>query len=704
MAVVDDDPVLALAASLGVTAAYTNYKGEPTRASREAVLAVLAALGQPVGTDREASERRLELERARWSEGPTCAVAWDGALDLPLRVPAEVDADVHVDVVLEGGGTVTARARLFELPATDHAWPGGHVHCIRHVTMALPAPGYHRAAWQVGERRGETFVIAAPRRAWGSASERARGWGVFAPVYAMRDAGRGGCGDLGSLRALADAVATRGGRYVGTLPLLAAFLDEPLQPSPYGPASRLAWNELYLDLPRAPGLELAARARDLLADAGRAIDRDQLARRPLIDYRAQYAWRREVIDALAAAAWGNPALRAQLEAFARRPHATSYAAFRAMGELQRTPWLRWAAADREAVRGATSFDRLPETIDLARARTHLYAQWAMDHQLSELGQGDAGLYLDLPVGVGRDSYDVFCHVDLFAPGAATGAPPDPLFVGGQDWGLPPLHPERIRADGWAYVAEVVRHHMQHAAMLRIDHVMGLHRLYWVPVGFPATDGVYVAYAADEQWAIVTLESHRNRCAVAGEDLGTVPPVVPVAMREHGASGLYVRQFAMPAAAGTPPPLPSADAVACLNTHDTPTFAGWWLGADIDVMRELGLLTADAAAAEREVRLEQRRACVAALVAAERVPAELDPSAPGSAAVIVGALYRELATGPAHDVLVTVEDLWLEPDPQNVPGTSIERPNWHRPWSRTVSEALADPAVIAVLDAVAAARR
>lgn len=704
MTVVHDDPVLALAASLGVTAAYINYKGEPTRASRDAVLAVLAALGQPVGTDREASERRLELERARWNEGPVCAVAWDGALDLPLRVPAELDAEVQVDVVLEGGGTVTVRSRLFALTATDHAWPGGRVHCIRHVELALAAPGYHRAAWQVGDRRGETLVIAAPRRAWGGPTERARGWGVFAPVYAVRERGSGSCGDLGSLRRLADAVGARGGRYVGTLPLLAAFLDEPFQPSPYAPASRLAWNELYLELSRAPGLELAPRARDLLVDGGRGIELDRLAERALIDYRAQYALRRPVIDALAAAAWDNPTLRAELEAFARGPHATSYAAFRAVGETRRTPWLRWPASDREAVRGAVSLDRVPETIDPVAVRTHLYAQWAMDRQLAELGQCDAGLYLDLPVGVGRDSYDVFRHVDLFAPGAATGAPPDPLFVGGQDWGLPPLHPDRIRADGWEYVAAVVRHHMQHAAMLRIDHVMGLHRLYWVPVGFKATDGVYVAYAADEQWAIVTLESHRNRCAVAGEDLGTVPPDVPTAMREHGASGLYVRQFAMPVGDGAEPPPPLAEAIACLNTHDTPTFAGWWLGADIDVMRELGLLTPDAAAAAHLTRLDQRRACVAALVAACLVPAELDPSAPGSSAAVVGALYRELASGPAHDVLVTVEDLWLEPDPQNVPGTSIERPNWHRPWSRTLDAALSDPAVIAVLDAVAAARK
>jgi 4-alpha-glucanotransferase len=696
------DPVHALAARLGVTAAYTGWDGRPVTATRESVLAVVAALGHPVGTDREAIERLGHLERAWWHDGPPCAVAWDGLLDLPLRVPADADAQVHVDVVLESGETVTARPRLYDLEPTHHATVDGRVYCLRHVRVALPAPGYHRAAWTIGERAGEAQVIAAPARAWGAADQRPRGWGVFAPVYALRERQRGGAGDLGSLARLAAHVGQRGGRYVGTLPLLAAFLDEPLQPSPYAPASRLAWNELYLDLFRAPGIDLAPRARELLADRDRGAERERLAAAPLVDYRAQYAWRRAVIDELAAAAWAAPALRAELEAYARAPDVLGYAAFRAVGERTRAPWLRWSVADRDAARDTTSLAAVAPAVDVTRLRTHLYAQWAMDRQLAELAGGAAGLYLDLPVGVGRDSYDVFRYVDLFAPGASVGAPPDPLFVGGQDWGLPPLHPERLRGGGWRYLADVIRHHMKHAAMLRVDHVMGVHRLYWVPVGFPATDGVYVAYAADELWAILALESHRNQCAVAGEDLGTVPPDVPVAMRRHGASGLFVRQFAMPGAADSIP-APRSDAIACVNTHDTPTFAGWWRGDDITTMLELGFVTPEQAARDRDGRAHLRGTCLAALAGAGWIEGGMDPDAPATLAAVVTALYRELARGPAHDVLVTIEDLWLESRPQNVPGTSTERPNWHRPWAKTVEAALADPAVVAVLDAVAAVR-
>jgi 4-alpha-glucanotransferase len=712
---VSDDPVLALAASVGVTAGYSSWQGQPVRASREAVIAVLGALGHPIASDADAIAAREAVERERWaSVGPTCAVAWDGELDLRLRVPAELDGDVVVEVELEvGGGPVTATARLFALVATDHAWPGGVVHCVRHLRMPLPAWGYHRARWRVaadggGEVSGETPIIGAPSRAWGApatgsgdadATARARGWGVFAPVYAVRERARGGAGDLGSLSVLAADVARRGGTYIGTLPLLAGFLDELYQASPYAPASRLAWNELYLDLFRAPGLEHAPAARALLAElAGEAT---RLFDQPLVDYRAQYAWRRQVIDALAAAAWASP-LADELAAFSTG-HALGYAVFRAIGEQTRAPWTSWTDGERAAAREATSLAGLAEIVDGTRVRSHLYAQWAMEQQLAELAAGGVGLYLDLPVGVGRDSYDVFRASELFAQGASTGAPPDPLFVGGQDWGLPPLLPERNRAGGWRYVVDVVRHHMRHARMLRVDHVMGLHRLYWVPVGFPATDGVYVHYPAEELWAVLVLESHRNRCAIAGEDLGTVPPEVPSAMRRVGASGLYVRQFVMPPVTGVvvAPPLPPA--IACLNTHDTPTFAGWWAGDDIEIMRELGLLTLDGAQRARAERADQKRVCVEALVAAGALPAGLVADAPGTPELVVAALYAELATGPAHDVLVTAEDLWLETSPQNVPGTSTERPNWCRPWSKPLSDALTDPAYVAVMDTVAKLR-
>ena len=285
------------------------------------------------------------------------------------------------------------------------------------------------------------------------------------------------------------------------------------------------------------------------------------------------------------------------------------------------------------------------------------------------------------------------HRDRFLTGLAAGAPPDALFLGGQDWGLPPLHPERERAAGYAYVRACLAAHMAHARMLRIDHVMGLYRLYCVPRGLAATDGVYLRYRADELYALVTLESHRHQCAVAGEDLGTVPPEVRPALARHGIARLYVGQFNMPAAVGAAMTPPVADQVASLNTHDTPTFAGWWRGGDLDDQRDLGLID-DAQHAQGLAERAQTRAAL--------LGGGDDPSDAG-AATAMRACTAALAASPAHLVLITVEDLWLEPRTQNVPGTTDARPNWQRPWARSLDEVLADPAVDAALAAVDAAR-
>jgi len=219
--------------------------------------------------------------------------------------------------------------------------------------------------------------------------------------------------------------------------------------------------------------------------------------------------------------------------------------------------------------------------------------------------------------------------------------------------------------------------MRRAGMLRVDHVMVLHRLYCVPAGMRATDGVYVRYAADELYAILALESHRHQCALVGEDLGTVPPYVPPTMQKHNMAGLYVAEFALPGAIA-----PSATQVACTNTHDTPTFGGWWNGTDIDDKLALGLIDAAQSEAEHAARAEARE------------------TLGGDATAALYATTRAMAASEAPVVLATLEDAWLEPRPQNVPGTAHERPNWRRPFAHDADAALDDPRVEALLAAAA----
>ncbi len=682
-----------LARAAGIDADYLSWRGELTAASDDAIWQALHALAPDLGIDVAAPDALARLEARRWAElVPPVVVAWDGELTVPLRVRADVDGGWELDVTLESGGQHTARGTLFELSADSHAHPGGIVHCIRraHTSLGVNALGYHQLRWRVGDAVGDALVIAAPTRAYGGPGTFERRWGVFAPVYGLASPTSGQAGDLGTLRELFESVDARGGSYVATLPILAAFLAEPCAFSPYSPASRLYWNELYLDLPR-----FAAALEQTIPNAPTGPFS------PLIDYRAQYAWRRPIIDQLARAFFADPDRTGAVAAWASKHGVFDYAAFRAIGEAQRAGWRSWPAELQNGTKLARTRD---DAIALAaragaepaRVDTHVFAQWAMQSQLAALHGQRVALYLDLPVGVSMDAYEVWRWRRLFLPGLAAGAPPDALFLGGQNWGLPPMSPIALRRGRYKYFIDCVRQHMRVAGMLRVDHVMGLFRLYCVPAGRAATDGVYLRYAADDLLAILTLESRRAACAVAGEDLGTVPEHVRPAMAKHGFYRLHVGQWAFPSIAGHASAAPPPGAIASLDTHDTATFAGWWNGADVTDARDLGLIDAHQ---EHDQRAERERTKTALLAMAP----------PGPLPDIERAMFAataELAAGPADVLLVALDDLVLEPVPHNVPGTSTERPNWQRRvpgWANVLDDLKAPPAAAATIAAVSAAR-
>ena len=680
-----------LARAAGLDPDYTGWNGAPTKASDEAVGKVLIALGiDPQGSI-------AAIEAARWQHRvPPVVIGWDGALDLPFAVVADRDGTWEATVTTESGRTVTAHGTLFTLPADSHAHPGGVVHCIRRARLDLGGElGYHQLAWRCRDEHGTAHAICAPLRAWGGPGQGARRWGVFAPVYGLASAASGQCGDLATLAQLFAAVERRGGAYVATLPILAQFLGVPgagdaAQPfafSPYSPASRLYWNELYLDLGKLAG-ELGMPAP--VAPPNPAD--------PLIDYRTQYHWRRLALDPMAERALALPEVSRAITAWATERGAYDYAAFRAFGEHHRAGWSAWPAALRDAPPPIPTREAaIALGADAKALDTHLVAQWAMQRQLDAIAKRPASLYLDLPVGVSCDAYEVWRHRELFLTTLAAGAPPDALFLGGQNWGLPPLSPAALRADGYRYFIACVRHHMRVAGMLRVDHVMGLFRLYCVPEGHAATDGVYLRYHAEELLAILALESRRAKCALVGEDLGTVPDGVRPAMTRHGLFRLHVGQWFLPAKPGDPTGASPPESVASLNTHDTATFAGWWRGADIADQRDLGLITAEHEQRERALRARSRAAVVAT---APDLPALDD-----EARAMVGTTL-ELALGPAEVMLVSLDDLALEPVPHNVPGTTTQRPNWQRRvagWETALDADTAEPAASATLAGICAAR-
>ncbi len=655
--------LVALAAAHGVRSGYEAYDHTRRRTPDEALVGVLAALGIPIDHPREAPGLLAEA-RAGVREGvlePVLVHRPGPPVRHRLTLPARVSPDrVRVRVRREDGTVGQGPlAELLRGPARPG--PGGGPALVEHRFVLAgdlaATPGYHRLEVEGPGVEASALVVSAPARA--PAPERT--WGVFSPLHAVRTDQDWGVGTYRELAGLGDWTRELGGSLVGTLPLNGAFLDGPfVEPSPYRPASRLAWNELYVEVTALPELAGCPEARRLLGSARFRRRLDCLRAAPRSDPAGTLAAKREVLELLAASLAGRDSHRSRaLAAFlAGRPEIEAYARFRAATETL-GPWPTWPGVRPGRVPARSA----PED----RVRYHRYAQWVAETQLAGAA-ARGGLYLDLPVGVHPWGFDPWFHRGSFVTGASGGAPPDRFQAAGQNWGINPLHPEGVRRDHYRYPIALFRHAMRHAAVLRIDHVMGLHRLWCIPEGAAATEGAYVTYRAEELRAVAVLEASRAGTVLVGEDLGTVAPAVRAAMARDGMLRSHVHQFA--ATPRAPFPDPPRSSLASLATHDLPPFASWWAGLDIDDRARLGALS-PALARRRRAERARLRDRVGRLLGA--------PPTPGQA---LGAFLLHLARGPAPLVMVDLEDLWGEAEPQNRPGTGPEEGNFVRRWSRT----------------------
>jgi 4-alpha-glucanotransferase len=668
-------PLDQLASAFGVITSYHDIDGTRRRAAPEALVAVLRALGAPL-------ERTVDAADALRAIGARAA---------PLRVEP-------IHVIREGTapairlvGRSDARAQLVlrredgsfeEWSAVGRPVPDAGVPATSFA-IDCPLPwGLHELTLEFGPDRFRTSIVHAPRLAPAPSSRRS--WGVFAPMHAYGDRVSGGVPTYSDLTRLARWIAASGAEWISTLPLLASFLDEPFEPSPYVPASRLFWNDLYIDAARAPGADYEHMLPAIVPDSG-----------DFVDYRCVADAQHRILRAAARRFFDSggerdPAFRGWMDAHSR---AAEYARFRSLCDRFRQPFDAWPAPLPPDVLDAESMAE--------SERFHAWAAWVADRQIadisSETRNGAARLYLDLPLGVHRSGFDTWHEPALFASGISVGAPPDPFFRAGQNWGFPPLDPSAMRMDGLRYIRDCLRHHLESAGMLRLDHVMSLERLFWIPEGMPAVEGVYVRYPRDELIALLTLEAHRHGAVIVGEDLGTVTPEIRQALAANGILRMYVAQFEFAPESDPPIAAPAANTVAALNTHDLPTFAAFWGGLDIEDQVALGQLdevARDRALAERD-RLRTR---LGQWAGAEGL-AEDD-----AARRVLLTLLDWIAASDAAIHIVNLEDLWLETRPQNTPGTTVERPNWRRRAKHDVASLVADTGVAEQLVRIDARRR
>jgi 4-alpha-glucanotransferase len=682
-----------LAGRYGVQASFVGTDGRVHRAEDAVIVAILAALGAPIASGSEVADALAERRQAEGSKAlePILVHRVGGPAWAEVTLPGRVHPrDVWCTVALEDGQVWRQRltASITRMQAVG---PVGVEQANRYRfrldrggTEPI-APGYHRVVVEWPGAQASALLIAAPR-----CPAADRGWGLFLPLYALRTEQDWGVGSYADMAELGHWAKEMGASMLGALPLYPAFLDPPADPSPYLPVSRLAYNEVFVDPTVLPELAAAPEARRLLGDDEFRRQLSSAHHSTLVDYETVSHLRRQVLAPMAEALLATGSARR--EAFCAwvdaHPELLAYARFRAAGDrLGHRPGTE-APPRPERLGGTPGPDSEPAL------GYHLYAQWVAAQQLSAAGSA-VPLYADLPIGVHPDGFDPVWAPGAFVRGAHGGAPPDLFFAGGQDWAFPPLHPERIRDDGYHYFIGVLRRAFRHADYLRVDHIMGLQRLYWIPEGFDARHGAYVSYRADELNAVVALEAHRAGAVVVGEDLGTVPDGVRARMAEDGMLRSWVLQFESTGVDALPP-APSG-MLASWGTHDLPRFVSYLSGEDIDEQEREGNLAPTEAAAARTSRALWRAALLRALGVDD------GPDKSGVAALALRGCLLHLASSAADLVLVDLEDLWGERQPQNRPGTGVGAANWRRRGSRTLSQARRDNGTTGFLRALRAVR-
>ena len=696
---------LQLAELIGVEARYTDAFGQTREVSDDTLLALTAAFGLP--SDPVRARRQLEEQRRFLPLGLEAAhlvQVEDQRPEVLLRLPPgcrRVFWSCHLADGDERSGQVMVDGNC----------------SLERFAMTLPSGlplGYHRLEIEANGINAGADLIVAPDRCYLPAElgPGSRNWGLSCQLYGLRSERNWGIGDFTDLAALARAAGRCTGSVVGINPLHALFAAEPRHVSPYSPSSRSQLDYLYIDVTAVPGFAEDETIRELTGGQWFGATHWAARSAELIDYGAVAACKRSVLEALfrrfrsfelgvngTAISTAGRAFRDFQQSGGQS--LADFAVFEALHEhhlreRRQFSWHSWPAPMRNP--------RSPQVAAFAaehrdRVEFFQFLQWEADRQLAAASRAgreaglSIGLYRDLAVGADPNGAEAWADQELVAPGASIGAPPDALSRGGQNWGLAPVNPLVLRCQGFAPFIASLRANMRHAGILRIDHVMSLNRLYWIPNGMEAKAGAYVNYPFKELIRLVALESWRQACAVVGEDLGTVPDGFRDTMRSANILSYRIFVFERQSDGAFVPPAQYPElAAASAATHDIATLKGFWLGGDITWRRRLGLYPdRHAQEAEAAERHRDRRLLLDALAREELIaPAQIGEFLPkGGEPVytteLADAILAYLGRSRARLMLVQLEDVLSEVEQANLPGTTEAHPNWHRRLPRSLEE-------------------
>ncbi len=712
----------------GIEESYWDILGNFHETKPEAKLSILSAMGFDTGSEQALAGSLREFEERLWRRilEPVHVIRWNGGgITVPVSLPEALwGEELSWKTLLEDGNEMSGGFR----PS------GGEFRDMRDIdggTVArldLPLPGdipegYHRLSVEVAGEPAQSTLIVAPSKAYAPPwlKEGKRLWGIACHLYSLRSENNWGIGDFTDLASLSRITADFGGAAVGINPLHALFPPYPDHASPYSPSSRLFLNPLYIDVTREPEFQNSHEIRAIAESEG-FIERLARARdASYVDYPLISAIKLVMLKRMhdffaerhPPGAKDDPR-RADFDAFMKEGGEAlrRFTLFQALNEhFEGAPWNRWPGDYRRPDSdGSGNFARANQR----RLEFHAYQQWLAERQLAEAAEAcagagmEVGLYMDLAVGADPNGADAWCEPDAIVHNAGFGAPPDAFNAQGQDWGMPPFHPHGLREKAYAPFIAMLRVNMRHAGALRVDHVMGLMHFYWIPPGEKACQGAYVRYPFDDLLGILALESVRNRCLVIGEDLGTVPEGFRERMAKEGALSYRVMRFERHADGlfkrpGAYPAL----SLSTSATHDLSTIKGHWLGHDLELRRNLGFYeTEEERRADEDSLRRELDLLIAALKDQGLVPESFPDGKAGEEETVrrlVVAVERFLARSPSQLLKVNLDDLLVEADPLNLPGTVGEYPNWRRKNSISLEALGDDPFVNEVIRAVKSER-
>ncbi|MGI8724583.1 MAG: 4-alpha-glucanotransferase [Methyloceanibacter sp.] len=558
---------------------------------------------------------------------------------------------------------------------------------------------------------GDANVTVPQSAFWPSFLVDQRVWGLAAQIYGLRSERNWGIGDFEDLARLAESAATRGADFIGVSPLHALFLADPTRISPYSPSSRVFLNPLYIAPDKVPGFDHLPERDDLLASL------PALRETEFVDYETMHPLKVRALEALFRRFTAR-ASKEEHDAFLRYrreqgENLSNHALFEALSEMIVTrggsvAWTSWpedyrnrkSLAVRDFARGARR-----------RIEFHAWLQWIADSQLTQ-AQARAtsagmriGLYLDIAVGISPDGSRAWYGGPAIALHARIGCPPDPFGADGQDWGLVPFSSPGLAQERFEPFRALLRAGMRHAGAIRLDHAMGLQRLYWIPEGDGARNGAYLRYPFRQLLESVAEESWVFRCIVIAEDLGTVPPGFTDTIVRAGLLSYQVLYFAQDAGIFRQPNAFRREALVCASTHDLPTLKGWWIGNDIQWrMRANRCSTADAENHSFDRKRGKRQlleTLAQALLLPEGVETALKDKTMSDALLV--AAHRFLARTPCRLFAVQIDDALGQVEQANVPGTIREHPNWQRKMAVTIEALEAHKLYAALTEAVASER-